>query len=294
MDRLDEWRLFLAVATHKNFAKAALELGKAPQAATRAIAALEARLGTRLFHRTTRSVTLTDDGERMREQARRALAEVELLESAAPKDVLRGVVTITAPVLFGQMHVLPIVTELLSKHPALDARLMLLDRVVSLAEEGVDVAVRIGELPDSSLRARLVGHLHYVLCASPAYLAHAGKPRTPGALSKHACIAFSATTPTPDRWLVDRERVSVRPRLTTSSGPAAIDAALGGLGIVRAVSYQVAGHLRAGRLVPLLERADSAPIPVHIVQLPGAPSRAATAFIDLAYRRLQRLLLKTA
>ena len=201
MDRLEEWRMFVAVAGRRSFVGAARSLGRSPQTVTRAVAALEARLGTRLLHRTTRSVSLTGEGERQIERARRALAEIDLLESgvdAAPS--LAGKLSVTAPVLFGELHVLPVVTELLGKYPALEVRLLLLDRVVSLAEEGIDVAVRIGHLPDSSLKALTVGQVRWVLCASPAYLERAGVPRTLEALSRHDCIAFTATTPVADRW----------------------------------------------------------------------------------------------
>lgn len=279
MDRLDEWRLFLAVATKRNFAKAAREQGRSPQAATRAVAALEDRLGTRLFHRTTRSVTLTDDGERLLERARQAVAEIDLLERPEAGE-LRGLVTITAPLLFGQLHVLPVVSELLATQPAVDARLVLTDRVVSLAEEGIDVGVRIGDLPDSALRARVVGHVRELYVASPAYLARAGKPKSAKALAKHAFV----------EWL-GREHAS-RPRLITSSGAAALDAARSGVGITRALSYQVESDLAAGTLVPVLPSLDSSPIPVHLVQLPGRVTRVASAFVDLAYERIKHVLFR--
>lgn len=279
MDRLEEWRLFLSIASKRSFAEAAREHRKSPQAATRAVAALEARLGTRLFHRTTRSVTLTDDGERLVERARHAIGEIDSLER--PNDgELRGLVTITAPLLFGQLHVLPVVSELLAAHPAVDARLVLLDRVVSLAEEGIDVAARIGELPDSALRATRVGYVHELYVASPAYVARAGKPKTAQALAKHATIA----------WLGDKA-VS-RPRLTTSSGSAALDAARAGVGITRALSYQVARDLASGTLISILPSEDSGPIPVHLIQLPGPATRAASAFVDLAYERIKAVLFR--
>ena len=165
----------MAVATQRSFVKGARALGRSPQAATRAVSALEGRIGTRLLNRTTRAVSLTSDGERYLDQCRRTLAAVDLLEApegaSAP---LRGPLTITGPVLFGQLHVLPVVEELLRAHPSLDARLLLMDRVVSLAEEGVDVAVRIGALADSPAKARLVGHVQAVVCASPEYLERAG------------------------------------------------------------------------------------------------------------------------
>lgn len=284
MDRLEEWRLFVGVATQRSFAKAAKAAGKSPQAATRAVAALEARLGTRLIHRTTRSVTLTNDGERTLAEARGALAAMDALEKREEGD-LHGVIAITAPLLFGQLHVLPIVTEFLAAHPALDVKLLLVDRVVSLAEEGIDAGVRIGALPDSSLRARLVGHVRTVCVASPAYLERAGRPRTLEALAKHDGIVFL------EPWT---KRARIRPRLTTASGAAAIDAALAGVGILRALSYQVAAHVEAGRLVPILRAHDSEPVPVHLVQLSGRTSRAAAAFVDLADERLRPVLFRGA
>src|SRR3954447_24829807 len=190
MDRLSDWSAFVAVAGAKSFSRAARTLERSPQSITRAVAALEARLRTRLLNRTTRSVSLTDDGERLLEKARRALLDFDQLEAgesgAAPP---QGRLSITAPVLFGQLHVLPVVLEFLGAHPGVDVRLVLLDRVVSLAEEGLDAGVRLGALPDSSLRARAVGQVRSVVCASPAYLARAGSPRTPPDLSRHQCIA---------------------------------------------------------------------------------------------------------
>jgi DNA-binding transcriptional LysR family regulator len=156
---------------------------------------------------------------------------------------------------------------------------VLLDRVVSLAEEGIDVAVRIGELPDSALRARTIGHVREVLCAAPAYLARAGKPRNVEALERHTFIA----------WL---GRVAGRARLTTSSGAAALDAARAGLGITRALSYQVASDLEAGTLVQVLPKLETPAIPFQLVQLPGPATRAATAFVDLAYERLKAVLFR--
>jgi DNA-binding transcriptional LysR family regulator len=288
--------MFVAVAGLRSFVGAARSLGRSPQTVTRAVAALETRLGTRLLHRTTRSVSLTGEGERQIERARRALAEVDLLESgveATPS--LTGMVAVTAPVLFGQLHVLPLVLEFLGLYPKLDVRLVLLDRVVSLAEEGIDVAVRIGPLPDSSLKALLLGHVRWVLCASPAYLERAGVPRTPEALSKHECIAFSATTPVADRWSFPgtrrRERtVTVRPRLAVTNGQAAIDAAVAGVGIVRALSYQVAAKVAEGKLRIVLASFEKGAVPVNLVQLPGLRTRFAEAFVELAAPRLRAQL----
>jgi DNA-binding transcriptional LysR family regulator len=296
MDRLDEWRVFVTVASRRSFAQAARTLGRSPQAVTRAVAALEARLGTRLLHRTTRSVSLTDDGERYLGRGRALLAEFEALESGGAADApLAGRLALTAPLLFGQLHVLPVLTAFLAAHAQVDARLLLVDRVVSLAEEGVDVAVRVGPLPDSALRARLIGHVRSLVVASPDYLARAGVPRTVEALGRHPCIAFTGMAPIADRWSFPRpgrrERtVVVHPRLVVNSGQAAIDAAVAGLGIVRVLSYQVAALLQAGRLQRLLRASESPPVPVHFVQLPGAQTRTAAAFVDFALPRLRQRL----
>jgi DNA-binding transcriptional LysR family regulator len=290
MDRLHEWRIFVTVATLRSFAEASRALGVSPQAATRGVAALEKRLRTRLLHRTTRSVSVTSDGERYLERGRRAIAELEALEAPVDKSApLRGVLTVTAPLLFGQMHVAPVVTEFLVAHPEVDVRLTLVDRVVSLADEGIDVAVRIAELADSSLRARLVGHVESLLVAGAKYVERAGTPRTHDDLAEHACIAFTATTPVVDRWsFPGRRTVMVKPRLVVNTGQAAIDAALAGVGIARVLSYQVGKLLEQGRLVELFRESDR--VPVHLVQLGGIQTQIAQAFVELAAKRLPRSL----
>ena len=297
MDRIDEWRTFLEVATARSFVAAARTHGRSPQAITRAVRALEDRLGTRLLNRTTRSVSLTSDGERYLENGRRTIAEFDQLEGDARTGALTGRVAITAPVLFGQLHVAPIVLAFLARHAALDARLVLLDRVVSLADEGLDLGVRIGALPDSALRARQVGRVRSVIVASPAYLERAGTPRTPEALAKHACIGFSTTTPIVDRWAFPagprggRERtVAVHARLVTNTAQSAIDAALAGFGLVRVMSYQVNALVAAGKLRVVLAAYEPPPSPVHLVQLPGISARVATAFADFAAPELAKRL----
>jgi DNA-binding transcriptional LysR family regulator len=282
MDRSEEWRVFVAVASQRSFATAARQLGKSPQSVTRAIAALEARLGTRLLNRTTRSVSLSDDGGRLLERARNALAELDALE--APADAagaLRGTVAVTAPALFGQLHVLPIIHELLRAHDGVTVRLLLLDRVVALADEGIDVAVRVGALPDSALVASQVGQVRTVLVASPRYLADRGTPRAVEALASHSCIAFSTTTPIPDRWTFPGGRsVRVRPRLVVNTAHAAIDVALAGGGIARVVSYQVGHLVEAGKLRIVLARSEPPPVPVHVVTLPGPRTRVTRVLTD--------------
>jgi DNA-binding transcriptional LysR family regulator len=295
VDRVDQLRLFVAVAGARSFAEAARTHRRSPQAVTRAIAALEERLGTRLLRRTTRSVSLTGDGERTLALARRALEGFDQVESIPGADApLRGVLAVSASVLFGQLHVLPQVTAFLELHPQLDVRLALLDRVVSLEDEGIDVAVRIGALPDSALLARQVGQVRAVLVASPAYLSRAGAPRVPDALARHACIAFAGTTPIADRWAFPaaaRDRsVRVHPRLVVNSGQAAIDAALAGLGIARVYSYQVDHLVADGRLRVVLRSHEPPAVPVQLLHAPGGVSRATAAFLDFAQPRLRARL----
>jgi DNA-binding transcriptional LysR family regulator len=293
MDRSEEWRVFVAVAGRRSFVEAARALRRSPQAITRAVAALEQRLGARLLNRTTRSVSVTGEGERYLERGRRVLAELDALES--PPDAhapLAGRFSITAPALFGQLHVAPLVYAFLARHPEVDARLLLVDRVVSLADEGIDLAVRIGALPDSSLRARPVSQVRWVVCASPAYLARAGAPRSPEALSRHACITFDAGSPFADKWTFPRagrrERsIALRPRLIVNTAQAGIDAAIAGLGIVRVLSYQVESALADKKLRLILEAFAAPPVPIQILQLPGAPNRLASAFVDFAAERLR-------
>jgi DNA-binding transcriptional LysR family regulator len=287
-DRVEEWRTFMTVATMKSFIDASRTLGISPQGATRAVAALEKRLRTRLLHRTTRSVSLTSDGERYLERARRVVAEVDALETPRGEDApLSGILAVTAPIHFGQLRVVPIVAEMLALHPGLDVRLHLHDRVVSLAEEGIDVGVRIGMLPDSSLRARPVGEVRSLLCASPAYLERFGRPRDLDDLPDHFVVAFSGASPIPDRWSFGRRTIAVRARLVVNTAPAAVEAALAGVGIVRLLSYQVDDHLKSGRLKVVLASHEPDPLPVHVVQLAGIPSRPATAFADLLVKRLR-------
>jgi DNA-binding transcriptional LysR family regulator len=291
MDRTEDWRVFVAVASHHSFAKAARQLGRSPQAVTRAVAALEQRLGTRLLHRTTRSVSLSDDGERYLEKARRALVELDALE--LPLDTatqLRGTLSVTAPVLFGQLHVLPSVERFLAEHPQAVVRLQLLDRVVSLADEAIDVAIRIGELPDSALRTRQVGHVRTVVVGSPRYFETHAAPRTLDSLARHTLIAFSGTSPIVDRWTLGGRSIAVAPRLVVNTAQAAIDAAVHGAGITRVLSYQVAHLVETGALRVVLATAEPPPIPVHLVTLPGVLPRIAHAFLDQAAAELRARL----
>jgi DNA-binding transcriptional LysR family regulator len=274
-DRLDTIVIFAAVAEHESFAEAARRLGRTPAAVTRAVAALEDQLKTRLLNRTTRSVSLTDDGQRYLEVCRRLLGtwdELQGLEigSEAPP---HGRLNITAPAVFGRLHVLPAVASFLERYPLVDVRAVLLDRVVSLVDEGLDVGVRLGDLPDSSLRAVNVGSVHMAVYGSPDYLARTGAPRMPHDLARHSIISCSGMTSVPEHWSFDGVKgvdgVAVKPRLVVNTADAAADVAASGLGLTYLVSYQVEAHVKAGRLRQVLSDYIAPAFPIHIVHPAG-------------------------
>lgn len=269
MDQLDALRAFVAVAEARSFTEGARTARVSPTRASRAVAALEVELGVPLLRRTTRSVSLTGEGAAYLERARRALDELDAgaRDARGEAQEPRGRLVVTAPVVFGRMHMLPVLNGLLRAHPRLDVELMLLDRVVRLVEEGIDVAVRIADLADSALHAVRLLEVRRMLVASPAYLAEHGAPAGVAALNDHALIGFDGLA-AGGEWRFgpdSRTAVRIMPRLATNSVEAAIDAALAGLGIARALSYQVADHLAAGRLVALLPDAAPPPVPVHLL-----------------------------
>jgi DNA-binding transcriptional LysR family regulator len=294
MDRFQVLRLFVAVGEQASFAEAARRLRVSPTAASRAIATLERELGATLLHRTTRSVVLTDAGARYHEHCRRALDELDDAarglrgEDAEP----RGTLVLTAPEMFGRLHILPVVTTLLRTYPALDVRLTLNDRVVRLVEEGIDVAVRIAELPDSSLRAARVAETRRVLVASPAYVAASGTPQRLTDLYDHALIAVETLAPNGE-WRFDgpgRPTIRVEPRLLTNSMGAAIDAARAGLGITRALCYQVRAEVDRGELVMLLRDHEPPAVPISLLYAPNRQRSAnVRAFIDATKTALSGL-----
>ena len=287
MDRIDAMQAFVAVADLQGFAPAARKLGLSPSALTRLVAALEDRLGARLLQRTTRQVTLTDAGARYLDRARRILADVEEAEAAAEGERTRpsGRLVVSAPVGFGRLHVSPVMSAYLKRHGEVAVELRLEDRVINLVEDGVDLAVRIGHLPDSSLVARQVGDMPRIVVASPDYLARRGEPKTPAAIAAHETIQFGATAAPPDwRFVEDgREvRVASTPRFTTNSSDAAIQYAEAGGGLTRVMFYQAAAALKAGRLKIVLAKFEEPPLPIHLVyptsRLLSAKVRA---FVDL-------------
>lgn len=269
MDRLDAMRAFLSVADRESFSDAARTLRSSPAAVSRAVAQLESDLGLALFHRTTRSVRLTERGSLYAEQCRRILSDVEHARNLARGEdaTPRGQLSITAPALFGRLHILPVVERLMSTCPALTVRLVLLDRVVHLVEEGFDAAVRIGQLPDSALVACPIAKVRQVIIASPGYIDAHGAPRVPGDLRAHRVIGFEGVAATND-WRFGRDgrtSVTVSPRLSLNSAEAAIESTLRGNGITRALSYQVAEALADGRAVRLLSEFEPAETPVSVV-----------------------------
>src|SRR5580692_6112268 len=211
MDRFDAMQAFVAVADLKGFAPAARKLGLSPSGVTRLIAALEERLGARLLQRTTRSVTLTDVGARYLERARRILADVEEAESSAEGERVRpsGRLVVSAPLGFGRLHVSPVMSRYLARYPEVSAELRLSDRTINLVEDGVDLAVRIGHLPDSTLVARHVGEMRRMVVASDGYLAQRGEPDTPEAIATHDTIQFGAATAAPE-WRFDEDGREIR------------------------------------------------------------------------------------
>src|SRR5271165_4359730 len=294
-DRLDALTIFVAVAEQQSFAKAARQLGRSPASVTRAIAALEERLQTRLFNRTTRSIALTDAGARYLDGCRRLLAAYGELEAAnfGERVEPRGWINVTAPVMFGRLHVLPLVRSFLDWYPQIDVRLMLLDRVVSLVDEGLDLGVRIGQLPDSTLRAVRVGQVRRVVCATPQYIAQHGVPATPRDLGGHSVVACTAVTPIPDRWSFHAPSgvisVPVTPRLVVNTTAAAVDAALEDLGLTCIRSYQAEPHAAAGRLQTVLAEYEPPPAPIHIVHPEGRHlSPKVRLFLDHVAEGLRR------
>jgi DNA-binding transcriptional LysR family regulator len=294
-DRLAALTIFVAVAEQQSFAEAARQLSRSPASVTRTVASLEERLQTRLFNRTTRSVALTDAGARCLESCRRLLATYDELEAVNVGERIepRGWISITAPVMFGRLHVLPLVQSFLGEYPQVDVRLLLLDRVVSLVDEGLDLGVRIGQLPDSSLRAVRVGQVRRVVCATPQYIARHGVPATPRDLGGHSLVACTAVTPIPDRWTFHGpsgvSSVAVTPRLVVNTNAAAADAALDGLGLTCVLSYQAEPHIAAGLLQTVLVAYEPPPSPIHIVHPEGRHLPAKVRlFIDYAAERLRR------
>lgn len=293
MDRFQEMQVFAAVAKEQGFSAAARLLGMSAASVTRAVAALEKRIGTQLLTRTTRSVYLSEAGQRFLEDCRRILSEVQEAEDSAAGSHAqpRGQLTVTAPVLFGDLFVTPVMVGYLTQFPDVSINALLVDRVVSMVEEGVDVAVRIGELPDSNQHAIRVGEVRRVICASPQFLKAHGRPRHPAELSAAPIIATSSIGQLRSwPFLEAGEPISVRsePRLVVTANQAAITAAAMGLGLTRVLSYQVASKIAAGELEIVLADFELPPLPIHVVYQGGrkAPVRV-RSFVDFVVKALR-------
>lgn len=293
MDRFRELETFAAVAEEGAFSAAARRLGSSPPAVTRLVSALEARLGVRLLTRTTRQVALTEAGARLLAGATRILAELEAAEASAAGAQLapQGRLRVTAPVLFGRRYIAPVLNDYLDAWPAMTAEALYLDRVVDLIGEGLDLAVRIGELPDSSLTALRVGAVRRMIVAAPAYLAARGTPRDPDDLRDHRIVHFRGSGG-PPLWEFSaarrRRHVRVEPALTVNTNDGAIDAAIAGFGIARVLSYQIADALTAGTLVEILGAHEDRDMPIHLIHAGGTrPAAKVRAFLDLAAARLR-------
>ena len=292
MDKLRAMEAFVGIVDGGSLTAAAVARGTSLPSVVRTLAALEAALGVRLLNRTTRRMSLTDEGREYYERCKVVLAEVDDAEAAlsARRRAPKGRLRLTASVMFGRLHVAPVVSEFLAKHPALEIDLLLLDRVVDLVDEGVDVAVRIGALPESSLIALRVGETRRVVCASPAYLKSVGTPKTPSDLKQHRCIGFSGLAPSHEWSFGDSAagRVALRPALTTNQIDVAIDACLRGTGCAQLLCYQVQALLAARKLVRVLREFEPAALPIQLVY-PHARllSSNVRAFVDFAAPRLR-------
>lgn len=296
VDQLDAMRVFVAISKSGTLSGAARALGQPLASVSRKLAALEAHLGARLASRTTRRVALTDAGRRYLEACRHVLAQIEEADLAVGEDAreLSGALHVTAPVAFGRLHVLPVVIEFLRSHPRVDLRLALADRNLEWVDGGLDVAVRIGALSDSSLVATRVGSVRRICCANPGYLRERGTPAQPEDLASHDCISFEGLSSS-ERWSFPSKRglrsVAVRSRLCIGTAEAAVDAAASGLGVTRVLDYQAAAAIDAGRLRPVLERFEPAPLPVSVLHGEGrAPRAKVRAFVSLATSRLRAAL----
>ncbi|WP_431299089.1 LysR family transcriptional regulator [Tabrizicola sp. BL-A-41-H6] len=293
MDRFNAMTVLMAVVQEGNLSAAGRKLGVPLTTVSRKVADLESHLGARLLQRSNRSVALTDAGKSYVEACKRILAQVAEAEAAASGafTAVRGELTVTAPVVFGRLHVLPVVTEFLRAYPDIDIRLMLADRMLHLQDDHVDLAVRIGTLPDSSLKAVRVSAVRRVVCASPDYLAIHGTPFAPEDLAHHACVTFTGLG-NPDRWTFSEQGtdkvVAIRSRLAVTTAEAAIDAAVAGLGVTRVLSYQAAAAKNSNLLRTILEPFEPAAMPVSLVyDGQGTLPLKLRAFLDFAAPKLK-------
>jgi len=290
MDRFGAMSVFVAVVAAQSFSAASRALRMPLPTVSRRVAELERHLDAKLLVRGTRKLTLTEAGEAYLAACRRILDSVAEAErgAAGEYNTPQGELVVTAPVTLGRLHAVPIAAEFLATHARVDLQLVLSDRPLNLIDEHLDVAIRVGELPDSSLVAVRVGTIRGIVCASPDYLQRRGTPKSPEELSAHDCVTFSALGAA-DAWqFTDRGVVPVRSRLATSTAEAALDAALCGVGVTRLLSYQVADAVKAKKLVVVLRKFEPAPLPVSLVYVRERRlSGKLRAFLDFATPRLR-------
>jgi DNA-binding transcriptional LysR family regulator len=298
MDRFESMLIFVTAAEEGSLSAAARRLGTPLTTVSRKVSELEAHLRTRLLKRSSRRLTLTDAGQSYLAACRRILEDVAEAERTASGEYStpRGELIITAPVVFGRLYVTPVVAEFLKIYPEIDIRMVLADGVLNLLENRFDLAVRIGHLPDSSLVATRVGAISCVVCASPAYFAGRGVPKSPGDLSAHDCISFERLF-SPDVWTFtsggSRTSVTIHSRLVVDTAEAAIDAAVAGAGVTRGLSYQISAAVRAGALAVVLREFEPSPFPVSLIYAGNKhlPLKV-RAFLDFAVPRLKSQLMK--
>lgn len=296
MDRLESMSILVAASEAGSLSAAARRLGIPLTNVSRKVSELEAYLKTGLLNRSSRSLTLTEAGRSYVADCKRILEMVGEAERAATGEygAPKGDLVITAPIVFGRLHVLPVVTEFLRAYPEIDVRLVFADRIVNLFEEQIDLAVRIGDLPDSSLIATRIGAIRHVVCGSPGYFAARGMPGTPDELARHDCITFEGLI-SPSVWTFSfgkaKKSIPVHSRLTVNTAEAAVNAAAAGVGITRVLSYQVAQEIRAKLLVLALKDFEPAPWPVNLVYTGQRllPSKV-RVFLDYAVPRLKATL----
>ncbi|AIR64193.1 LysR family transcriptional regulator [Cedecea neteri] len=290
MDRWQAMKIFVKVAETESFAAAARQLHISAPVVTRAIAALEEVIGTRLFIRTTRTVKLTEPGLRYLNDCRTILTRIEEAEAAAAGSYATpsGILSVTASVLFGQKFVLPVITDYLDAWPTMRARSLFVDRQVNIIEEGIDVAVRIGHLPDSGLTATKVGTVRRVVCASPGYLEKYGTPLTPADLKNHRIASSDSAWASPEWRFAGEQRVMINATLQCNNNESSIATAKTGWGLTRVLDYQIAPALRDGTLQIVLSDYELEPLPIHVVHTEGRHvSAKVRTFVDLIVARLR-------
>ncbi len=296
MDRFEAMRTLIAAVDGGSLSAASRSLNTPLPTVSRRVGDLEAHLGAQLLVRTSRKLILTEAGETFVAAARKLIDDLDDAERAASGEYRapRGELLVTAPIMFGKIHVAPIVHEFLGAYPDVTVRLVLADHVVDLVEAHIDVAVRIGRLPDSDLVVRRVGQVQWTICASPHYLEQRGTPGSPAELSNHECIAFEGLQTYRD-WAfgagTSLQSVTIRPRFSVNTADAIIDAARAGVGIARVMSYQAAAAIRAGTLVSLLRSHASPPTPVQLVaRSQRSQPLKQRAFLDFVAPRLKLAL----